>query len=64
MDKVRIAKFQKRFAKISAVQTFTNEIFTINKILLTRPITYQLKDNAGDYIEGGFYENELVLYKQ
>jgi hypothetical protein len=62
-DKVRIVKFQNRFTKISAVQTFTQEIFTIAKILLTRPITYQLKDSSNNIIEGGFYENELVLNK-
>jgi hypothetical protein len=63
LDKVRIVKFQNRFAKISAVQTFTQEIFTIAKILLTRPITYQLSDNDNNIIEGAFYDNELVLNK-
>jgi hypothetical protein len=63
LDKVRIIKLQNRFAKISAIQTYTQEIFTITKILLTRPISYKLKDINNNIIEGQFYTNELILYK-
>ena len=37
----------------------TNEIFIINKIINSSPITYEIKDLNREIIEGRFYENEL-----
>ena len=35
------------------------EIFTIDKVLNTKPITYLLKDNNNEEINGWFYREEL-----
>ena len=40
------------------------EVFTIDKILLTKPVTYKIIDLLGEEIEGSFYEKELQKAKQ
>ena len=37
------------------------EIFTIDKVLNTKPITYLLKDNNNEEIKGWFYRQELQI---
>lgn len=44
-------------------QTFSEEIFIIEKIFLTDPTTYLLKDLNGETVSGLFYEPEMVLVK-
>lgn len=58
-DFVRISKHKNVFDK-SYTPNFSTEIFVINKIQLTNPITYQIKDLNGNIIKGGFYEEELL----
>lgn len=59
-DSVRITKkkniFQKGYEK-----TWSHEVFYINEIKNTYPVTYGIKDYKGDLIEGSFYSNELQL---
>ena len=59
-DSVRITKkkniFQKGYEK-----TWSHEVFYINEIKDTYPVTYGIKDYKGDLIEGSFYSNELQL---
>ena len=43
---------------------WTEEIFLINKIQSTNPITYRLKDLTNEEIQGSFYEPELLTAKQ
>ena len=43
---------------------WTEEIFTIDKIQYTNPITYKLKDLNNEEIQGSFYEPELLKAKQ
>ena len=57
-DKVRIIKKKKRFEK-EYKPSWTDEIFIINKLNPTNPITYMLIDNNGENIIGSFYHEEL-----
>lgn len=66
-DTVRIAKKNLPFKK-GYKQKFTDEVFTIKKVSMSRisktePVTYVLSDNRGEEILGRFYEQELVPYK-
>ena len=58
-DNVRISKFRHPFEK-AYEQSYTDEIFTIVKILQTTPVTYKLRDYDNEDIKGSFYEKELV----
>ena len=39
-------------------------MFIINKIQYTKPITYKLKDQNDEEIQGSFYEPELLKAEQ
>ena len=56
--KVRIIKKKKRFEN-EYKPSWTDEIFIINKLNPTNPITYMLIDNNGENIIGSFYHEEL-----
>ena len=43
---------------------WTEEVFTIDKIQYTNPITYKLKDLNNEEIKGSFYEPELLKAEQ
>ena len=43
---------------------WTEEVFTVDKILLTKPVTYKIVDLLGEKVEGSFYEKELQKAKQ
>ena len=43
---------------------WTEEIFLVDKIQSTNPITYRLKDLNNEEIQGSFYEPELLNAKQ
>jgi len=57
-DRVRITKYKNKFKK-GYEESWTKEIFVITQILHTNPITYKIKDLAGEEIVGSFYSNEL-----
>ena len=57
-DRVRIPKYKHKFKK-GYERNWTSEIFVVDKVLNTNPITYELKDLQGEIIKGSFYENEL-----
>ena len=40
-------------------QTYSYEVFTINEVKDTYPVTYGLQDYKGNLIDGSFYTNEL-----
>jgi len=61
-DSVRISKHKHVFSK-SYTPSWTTELFTIIKIKNTKPTTYILKDENGNIIKGGFYEQELLKTK-
>ena len=57
-DQVRISKSRRTFKK-GYLPSWTQEIFTVTKIIPRVPPVYQLRDYAGDEIEGVFYAEEL-----
>ena len=58
-DQVRISRVKGTFEK-GMDHNFTFEVFTIDKVLDTEPITYKLKEYDGDILEGSFYTQELL----
>src|SRR6218665_163783 len=57
-DKVRITKKKTTFEK-GYTARWSEEIFTVTKILYTDPPTYKISDYNGGEIQGTFYEQEL-----
>ena len=43
---------------------WTEELFTINKVKDTKPVTYTIEDTKGIEIQGTFYEPDLQKSKQ
>ena len=63
-DKVRISKYKRNVFDKGYRPNWTEELFTIDKIQYTNPITYELKDLNNEEIKGSFYEPELLKAKQ
>lgn len=61
-DSVRISKYKKVFSK-SYLPNWTNEVFKIYAIKLTKPVTYILQDSKGEILSGGFYAEEISKSK-
>ena len=57
-DRVRISIQRQPFRK-GYFGDWSEEIFEINTRLPTVPVTYELKDLAGESIKGKFYETEI-----
>lgn len=55
---VRLVKNRTLFRK-GYTQGWTDEVFSVSKILNTRPATYKVVDFSGETIEGTFYKQEL-----
>ncbi len=60
-DKVRISKWKGTFEK-GYLPKQTTELFTVSKILNTKPVTYKIKDYKNEEVTGIFYEQELVKF--
>ena len=58
-DKVRISKCKRRVFDKGYTPNWTEELFVINEVMLTNPLTYKIVDLLGEEIEGSFYEKEL-----
>ena len=63
-DKVRISKYKRRVFDKGYTPNWTEEVFVVDKVLPTKPITYHVIDSMGEEIEGTFYEKELQKAKQ
>ena len=63
-DKVRISKYKRKVFDKGYTPNWTEEIFLIDKIQSTNPITYRLKDLNNEEIQGSFYEPELLNAEQ
>ena len=63
-DKVRISKYKRKVFDKGYTPSWTEEVFTIDKIQYTNPTTYKLKDLNNEEIQGSFYEPELLKAKQ
>ena len=58
-DRVRISKFKRKLFDKGFTPNWTEEIFIIDEILNTKPVTYRLVDLQGEAVTGSFYEQEL-----
>lgn len=58
-DAVRVSKFKTVFHK-GYTPNWSTEVFFIDKVQKTNPVTYLLKDSKGTSIAGGFYQHELL----
>ena len=63
-DKVRISKYKRNVFDKGYTPNWSEEIFTVDEIQHTNPITYKLKDLRDEDIEGSFYEPELLKAEQ
>ncbi|KAL9958180.1 hypothetical protein ACROYT_G035157 [Oculina patagonica] len=63
-DKIRISKYKRKVFDKGYTPNWSEEIFKINKIQYTNPITYKLKDLNNEEIGGSFYEPELLKAEQ
>ena len=63
-DKVRISKYKRRVFDKGYTPNWSEEVFVLDEILLTKPVTYILDDLQGEEIKGSFYEKELQKAKQ
>ena len=64
VDKVRISKYKRKIFDKGYTPNWTEEVFTVDKIRYTNPITYKLKDLNNEEIKGSFYEPELLKAKR
>ena len=55
---MRIAKAKRHFEK-GYTPNWTEEVFVIDQILPTHPVTYKIRDLADEPIVGSFYEQQL-----
>ena len=62
--KVRISKYKRKTFDKGYTPNWTEEVFTVDNIQYTNPITYKLRDLNGEEIQGSFYEPELLKAKQ
>ena len=62
-DKVRIEKKKKRFEK-GFPPNWTEEIFVVDQVIFTTPVTFKLVDLLGEEVTGSFYEKELLKTNQ
>ena len=63
-EKVRISKFKRKLFDRGYTENWSEEVFIIDKIQYTNPITYKLKDLNNEKIKGSFYEPELLKANQ
>ena len=61
-DRVRIYRYKRTFEK-GYKPNWTKEIFIVDEVNKTNPITYKLKDLEGEPILGSFYKEELSKTK-
>ncbi|XP_022807362.1 uncharacterized protein LOC111344404 [Stylophora pistillata] len=63
-DHVRISKFKRKVFEKGFTPNWTEEIFVVDEVQYSNPITYKLKDLLGEEIKGSFYEQEMLRAKQ
>ena len=63
-DKVRISKYKRRVFDKGYTPNWTEEVFVVDKVMLTKPVTYYIVDLLGEKVKGSFYEKELQKAKQ
>ena len=63
-EHVRISKYKRKVFDKGYTPNWIEEIFVIDKIIPTKPVTYSIIDLMGEPIRGSFYEQELQKAKQ
>ena len=63
-DQVRLSKYKRRVFDKGYTPNWTEELFVIDKVNSTKPVTYNVVDLLGEKVEGSFYEKELQKAKQ
>ena len=63
-DKARLSKYKRKVFDKGYTPNWTEEVFMIDKVNLTKPVTYNVVDLLGEKVEGTFYEKELQKAKQ
>ncbi|XP_033229776.1 uncharacterized protein LOC117181322 [Belonocnema kinseyi] len=61
-NKVPVSKYKNFFEK-GYIPNGTTEIFTLDKVMSSKPVTYKLKDYQDQSVAGGFYQDELLKVK-
>ena len=59
-DYVRNADKRNIFSK-GYTSNWNRELFIVNEVLNTQPLTYKIEDINGEIIEGKYYEQELLI---
>ena len=62
-DKVRISKYKRPVFDKGYTPNWTEEIFVVNEVLNTKPITYKIVDLMGEEVKGSFYEKRITKSK-
>ena len=57
-DKVRISRIKAIFEK-GYLPNWSEELYVVDKVQKTTPVTYVVKDLLGETIKGSFYTEEL-----
>ena len=57
-DKVRLSKYKRRVFDKGYTPNWTEELFVIQKVNLTKPVTYHVVDLLGEKVEGSFYKKK------
>ena len=57
-DKVRVSRIKALFEK-GYLPNWSEELYVIDKVLMTIPVTYKLKDLLGERTNGSFYTEDL-----
>ena len=63
-DKVRLSKYKRRVFDKGYTPNGTEEVFVVDKVNSTKPVTYNVVDLLGEKVEGSFYKKELQKAKQ
>ena len=58
-DRVRISKYKRKTFDKGYTPNWTEEVFVVDEIQWTSPITYKIRDVNGEPIKGTFYREEL-----
>src|SRR5207244_7392860 len=62
-DKVRISRIKGTFEK-GYLPNWSEQIYIVDDVLKTTPVTYRIKDSLNESIKGSFYEQELQKTNQ
>lgn len=62
-DKVRISKYKRKVFEKGYTPNWTEEIFVIDKVLPTKPVTYSIVDLMGKEIKGSFLRARITESK-